>query len=114
VVLAAALAQEPHTLLLDEPTTALDLRHQVALLSTLRRENRECDVTVVLVTHDLNLAARFCPRLVLLHEGRVVADGPPAELLQAERIGHVYEVSVEVGTRADGRTPYLLPLEDDA
>ncbi|MDP8224164.1 MAG: heme ABC transporter ATP-binding protein [Candidatus Lernaella stagnicola] len=110
-LLAAALAQEPETLLLDEPTNSLDLRHQMALLSTLRRQNEDQRLTVILVTHDLNLAARYCPRVVLLHEGRIVADGNTASILTAERIAPIYDTPVEVGRRADGVTPYLLPLE---
>jgi cobalamin transport system ATP-binding protein len=108
--LAASLAQSPETLLLDEPTASLDLRHQVALMQTLRAQN-EFGLTVLLVTHDLNLAARYCPRLVLLHEGRIVADDTPAAVLTPERIAAAYGTPVEVGRRADGKTPYLLPLE---
>ena len=111
--LAAALAQEPRTLLLDEPTASLDLHHQVALLGALREENEKSGLTVVLVTHDLNLAARYCPRLVLLHEGRVAADDTPRAILTPERIGAAYGTPVEVGLRADGQTPYLLPLEQE-
>jgi ABC-type Fe3+-siderophore transport system permease subunit len=107
--LAAALAQEPEVLLLDEPTAALDLRFQVEIYETLRRLNRERNLTVVAVTHDLNLAARFCPRLVLLAQGRIVADGGAAEILRAELIARHYGVDVEVGMRADGVTPFLLP-----
>ncbi|HPM75458.1 MAG TPA: ABC transporter ATP-binding protein [bacterium] len=107
--LAAALAQEPEVLLLDEPTAALDLRFQVEIYETLRRLNRERDLTVVAVTHDLNLAARFCPRLVLLAQGRIVADGGATEILRAELIARHYGVDVEVGVRADGVTPFLLP-----
>jgi iron complex transport system ATP-binding protein len=110
-VVAAALAQEPNILLLDEPTASLDLRHQVALMAVLRRQNAARGLTVALVTHDLNLAALYCPRLALMHEGRIVADGAPAEILTPEQIGAVYQVGVETGLRGDGRTPYLLPRE---
>jgi len=109
--LAAALAQEPDTLLLDEPTASLDLRHQVDLLAALRKQNVTDGLTVIIVTHDLNLAARYCPRLILLHEGRIVADDTPQNILQANRIAEVYDTPVEVGRRADGHTPYLLPLD---
>jgi len=110
VALAAAFAQEPETLLLDEPTTALDLRHQVELMQALAVKNREAGLTVVIVTHDLNIAARYCPRLVLLHRGEIVADDRTEKILNAELIRSVYGVEVEVGRRADGQTPYLLPL----
>ena len=78
--LARALAQEPGALALDEPTVALDIQHEMTifeLLRTLSREGR----TVLLVTHHLNLAARYADRLVLMHRGRVVAAGTPAEVL---------------------------------
>jgi iron complex transport system ATP-binding protein len=112
VVLAAALAQGPRTLLLDEPTASLDLRHQVALMGALRRQNEQCGTTVALVTHDLNLAARWAPRLLLMHEGRIVADGRPADILQPDSLREVYCATVEIGRRADGVTPYILPLEE--
>ena len=107
--LAASLAQEPDVLLLDEPTAALDLRFQVEIYETLQRLNRERDLTVVAVTHDLNLAARYCPRLLLLADGRIVADGGADEILTPTLIETHYGVAVEVGRRADGVTPYLLP-----
>jgi len=112
VVLAAALAQQPSILLLDEPTASLDLRHQAALMAVLGRPDRGCGVTVLLVTHDLNLAARWAPRLALMHDGRVVADGRPADILQADRLREIYGAVVEIGRRADGVTPYILPLEE--
>ena len=109
VTLAAALAQEPDLLLLDEPTAALDLRYQVETFAALQRLNRERGLTVIVVTHDLNLAARYCPRLILLAGGRVVADGTPREILDPALIRAHSHVTVEVGQRADGVTPYLLP-----
>jgi len=111
VILAAALAQEPDTLLLDEPTAALDLRYQVEIYALLRRLNVEKKLTIVIVTHDLNLAARYCPRLILLAQGKIAADGSPDKIIEARLIGGHYGVQVEVGRRADGRTPFLLPLE---
>jgi len=112
--LAAALAQQPDTMLLDEPTASLDLRHQVDIYATLRRLNTESGLTVLVVTHDLNLAARYCPRLVLMDEGRIVADGSPGEILDPALIRKHYRVEVEVGRRADGITPYLLPTGGSA
>ncbi len=108
VVLAAALAQKPELLLLDEPTASLDLRFQVEIFRLLSRLNGEQALTVIVVTHDLNLAARYCPRLVLLSGGHVVADGPPAAILDPALIEQHYHVAVEVGRRADGVTPFLL------
>jgi iron complex transport system ATP-binding protein len=109
ITLAAALAQAPDWLLLDEPTASLDLRYQVEIFDVLRRLNRERGLSVIVVTHDLNLAARYCPRLILLAGGRVVADGAPPEILDPALIRAHYHVNVEVGRRADGVTPFLLP-----
>ena len=100
VLVAMALAQEPELLLLDEPTLHMDLAHQVALLRAMRRLQAERGLTVLAVLHDLNLAAAFAPRIVVLHQGRVVADGAPADVLSAGAGG--------AGVRrpgAGGRTP---------
>lgn len=89
VLLASMLAQGGELLLLDEPTTALDLHHQVRLFRLLR-ERAGAGQPVLCALHDLNLAARWCERVVLLHEGRVRADGPPAEVLDEALLAEVY------------------------
>ncbi|MEU8111120.1 ABC transporter ATP-binding protein [Micromonospora sp. NPDC048947] len=99
VDLARALVQEPDLLLLDEPTNHLDIRHQLELLRFLA----ESASTVVVTLHDLNLAAQYCDRLVLLHGGRVVAAGTPVEVLTTGRIEQVYQVRTDVAITADGR-----------
>jgi iron complex transport system ATP-binding protein len=91
VLLAMAVAQGGRLIVLDEPTVHLDLRHQVEVLSLLVRLSAE-GLTVLAVLHDLPMAAQFFPRLVLLDEGRIVADGAPADVLSPERIRDVYEV----------------------
>jgi iron complex transport system ATP-binding protein len=88
--IARALAQAPRVLLLDEPTVFLDLRHQVDICAILRRLNREQGLTVVLVSHDLNLASQSCDRLLLLQEGALVRLGMPSAVLQPEVIESVY------------------------
>ena len=98
VLLARAFAQRADLLLLDEPTNHLDLRHQHALLAYLR----DTRATAMLTLHDLDLAAAYCTRVVLLDRGRILADGPPHEALAAERVTRVYGVpaaSVRVGGR---------------
>jgi iron complex transport system ATP-binding protein len=100
VMLARALAQEPRLLALDEPTAHLDLRYQVECAALLRRINRERGVTVLLVSHDLNLAAEVSDRLLLLHEGRIAALGAPAEVLEEARLAGVYGCSVIVERNA--------------
>ena len=92
VLVAVALAQGGRLLVLDEPTVHLDLRHQVEVLSLLTRLSEQDGLTVLAVLHDLSMAAHFFPRLILLDRGRVVADGPAAEVLTPERIRAVYGV----------------------
>ena len=91
VLVALAVAQGGRLILLDEPTVHLDLRHQVEVLSLLARLSAD-GLTVLAVLHDLPLAAHFFPRLILLDRGRVVADGPPGEVLAPARIRDVYGV----------------------
>lgn len=96
VLFAAALAQKPAALLLDEPGTFVDLPHQVTMFRTLRELCIRDGVLCVAATHDLNLAAAFCSRIVLLDEGRVAADGPPADLLTGEPFQRVFGRHVRV------------------
>ena len=94
--LARALAQEPRGLLLDEPTAFLDLKHALELYEILLRLNRSRGLTVVTVSHDLSLAARYASRLVLLDRGRIAADGPPGEVVTPGRLREVYGTEAEV------------------
>ncbi|MBI4247342.1 MAG: ABC transporter ATP-binding protein [Candidatus Rokubacteria bacterium] len=95
-ILARALAQEPRLLLLDEPTAHLDLRYQAECVALLRRVNREQGIAVVLVSHDLNLAAELSHRLLLLAGGRIAGLGRPAEVLDERRLAEVYGCAVRV------------------
>jgi iron complex transport system ATP-binding protein len=108
VVIAMALAQEPLLLLLDEPTSHLDIRYQVETLELVQRLNRERGVTVVAALHDLNLASRYFPRLLLFQRG-VVADGGPAEVLEAGLLRRVYGVDVQVGILRGSAYLSVLP-----
>ena len=100
VALARALCQEPRLLALDEPTAHLDLRYQAECIGLLRRINRDRGTTVILVSHDLNLAAEVCDRLLLLAAGRVVCVGPPSDVLDAGRLSAVYGCDVTVSDNA--------------
>ena len=91
-VLAMAVAQAPRLLLLDEPTVHLDLRHQVKVMQLLRDLAKRDGVTILAVMHDINLAAHFFGRLLLLDQGRLVADGRPSDVLTPDRIRTVYGV----------------------
>jgi iron complex transport system ATP-binding protein len=95
-LIALALAQDTPILLLDEPTAHLDIRHQIDVLELLRRLNRERGLAVLAALHDLNLAARYFPRLVLF-AGRVIADGPPAQVLDEPTLSRIYQTPVQVG-----------------
>jgi iron complex transport system ATP-binding protein len=96
VLLARALAQEPDTILLDEPTAFLDLGHQVRIHRLLAGLHRDRGTTVVFVSHDLNLAARYADRIVLLAGGRILQDGPPARVLTPEAVRAAFGVDVRV------------------
>lgn len=108
VYLAQALAGEPSVLLLDEPTSALDLRNQVEVLTMIRAVTRTRSLTTVMAIHDINGAARFADRLVLLREGRVSASGSAANVLSPERIAEVYRIQAYVYDGPDGR-PTVMP-----
>jgi len=107
VMIARALAQEPNLLLLDEPISHLDIRYQVKICRLLRRLRAHCSLLATF--HDLNLASRFCTRLVLMSRGRIVADGPPAEVVTAENIWKVYRIKVDVKKSHEKVRYVLLP-----
>lgn len=96
VVIAGALAQSPQVLLLDEPTASLDLGYQLEIAALLTRLNRERRVTMVLATHDLNLAASLCDTLVLMRNGRVLAHGATRDVLTGTAIRQLYDVDADV------------------
>ncbi len=102
VILASALAQQPRVLLLDEPATFLDAKHQLAIHRILRELCAD-GLLVVLATHDLNLAAAYSDRIVVLHRGRVVADGAPAQALEPHTIRAVFEVNAGIISGPSGR-----------
>jgi iron complex transport system ATP-binding protein len=106
VVLARALAQRPAVLLLDEPTSHLDLRYQAEVLTAAKAAAAQ-GVGVLLVAHDLNLAARVCDRVVLLTDGRVVAEGTAARVLSPERLARAYLTEVDVFQTPGG--PVVVP-----
>jgi iron complex transport system ATP-binding protein len=108
-ILARALAQETPLLLLDEPTSHLDIGHQLDLLSRVRTLSRHGSVTVLAALHDLNLAARYADRIVVLSRGRRVADGAPRDVLSEDLLARVWGVAAELAVDARSGLPYLLP-----
>jgi iron complex transport system ATP-binding protein len=109
-LIARALTQEPRILLMDEPTAFLDLRHRLQVYEILVRLHRQRGLTVITTSHDLNLAARYGSRLVLLHRGRIVADGPPASVLTPGRIREVYGTETRVEADVVSGAPYVIPI----
>jgi iron complex transport system ATP-binding protein len=109
VVIAMALAQQPEILLLDEPTHLLDIARQAEILDLITELNLERGLTVVAAIHDLNLAGRYFDRLLLLHGGAVLAEGPPATVLRAEIVEAAYGGPVEIVPTGDGRPAIVLP-----
>jgi iron complex transport system ATP-binding protein len=110
VVIASALAQASEMLLLDEPTAALDLAYQFEIAALLLRLNRERGTTMVVSTHDLNLAAAMCDRIVLLKDGRVLAQGDTSETLTADNIRLLYEVEADVQFHARAGHLTVVPI----
>ena len=110
VWIAMALAQGTDLLLLDEPTTYLDLAHQVEMLDLLADLNARRGTTVVMVLHDLNLAARYADHLVAMADGAVVAEGPPAEVVTEDIVRGVFGLDCRVITDPVSRTPLVVPV----
>ncbi len=96
VWLAALIAQQTRYLLLDEPTSALDVAHQVEVLALIRQLSHELDLGVVLVLHDINMAARYCDRLVALREGALLRQGTPEELMTTATLADIYQLPMQV------------------
>jgi iron complex transport system ATP-binding protein len=108
VLIARALAQEPEILLLDEPSAFLDLKHQIQVFELLLRLNRERGLTIIAALHDLNLAALFFPRLVMLCNGRIHRDGAPDEVLTEKIIQDVYGIRVRIEHDSATEKPQLF------
>ncbi|MBB2946988.1 iron complex transport system ATP-binding protein [Actinoplanes lutulentus] len=109
VWVAMALAQDTDLLLLDEPTTFLDINHQVELLRLLRTLNEESGKTIVAVLHDLNLASRFCDHIIAMSGGAIVAEGPPSEVITAELVEKVFGLTCVIIPDPIAGTPIVVP-----
>lgn len=109
VWVAMALAQETEILLLDEPTTFLDIAHQIELLDLFRDLNRDSGRTIVAVLHDLNHAARYADHLVAMRDGAIVGQGAPADVLSAELVEEVFGLSCRIITDPESGTPLVIP-----
>jgi len=113
VLIARALAQEPKLLLLDEPTTHLDITHKIKILDLIKRLNKEYGLTVLVVLHDLNLASQYCDKLLLLDKGKVYKIGKPFEVLTYEIIEKVYKTVVIVEKNPITSKPYVFLVSEE-
>ena len=109
VIVARALAQQPRLILLDEPTTYLDIKHQMDLYRLMKKRNIEDGLTVITVLHDINLASTFCDRIIFLKDGRTVADGTPKDVINYAKIKEVFDTEVYVGINDLTGMPYYVP-----
>jgi len=108
VLIARALAQESGVVLLDEPTSNLDIWHQIDVMEILRTLIRKRGITAIVAIHDLNIAARYSDRIMMMKKGRIVAAGTPDEVFNQENLETVYGIKANV--RRINETPYVIPL----
>jgi len=110
VILARVLTQQPEVLLLDEPTSHLDISHQTEIFGLLKRLQEDKGLTVLTVLHDINLAALYCDKLMLLTEGRMVTQGCPESVITEENIKSVYKTNVLINKNPRTGSPYIMLL----
>lgn len=116
VALARGLVQEPHILLLDEPTSNLDIRHQLEVTKMLKNLSREKDMLIVMISHDINISAKFSDEIVMMHDGRIFAVGKPMNVINSDNLETVYGVKSKVIVEDDA--PYVIlkdaiPMSED-
>ena len=109
-VIARALAQQPRVLFLDEPTSHLDINHQVEIFDLMKKLNREQRLTVFAVTHDLNLCAEYCQFVYILKDGAIAGSGTPGQILTGDTIKSVYGAEVEILTNPRSGSPIIVPV----
>ncbi|MDD2751584.1 MAG: ABC transporter ATP-binding protein [Candidatus Omnitrophica bacterium] len=113
VIIAKALTQEPVLLFLDEPTSHLDIGHQIQILDLLKKLNRQNNLTIVMVLHDLNLASEYCNRILLLSGGKVFQDEVPEKVLTYQNIEAVYKTIVVVKENPLSKKPYVILVPEE-
>lgn len=113
VWLAMALAQKPDVLLLDEPTTYLDLSHQLELMELVEEINQKLKMTIIMVLHDLNQASRYSDRLVIMKSGEIVADGVPKDIICEELIRKIYRIQCDIDVDPISQKPRIHPIKLD-
>ncbi|MEY3966908.1 MAG: hypothetical protein RLZ96_434, partial [Actinomycetota bacterium] len=109
-LIAAALVKNPEVLLLDEPTNSLDYSHQLQVINLLSSLKRERGMTIVTVIHDLNLAARFADQIVILNDGKILAQGIAAEVITPTNLASAFHILARVLEDPVGKTPLVIPI----
>jgi iron complex transport system ATP-binding protein len=109
VMIASALTQQPKVLLLDEPTSALDIHHQIEIYRILKSEQENQKLTIIVVTHDINLASQYCGRIILMDKGKILDDGSPAKVLQFKTLQDTFGVDVYIDINPFTKSLYILP-----
>lgn len=110
VVIARALAQNPSIILLDEPTSHLDINHQIEILNLLKRLNQEKSTTIVIVIHDINIASRYSDEIIMINEGKIVGIGRPEEVITKKNIEETYNLKVIIEKNRVTNKIYLTPI----
>lgn len=110
-IIAKALAQKPAIILLDEPTSNLDINHQMDVLNLLKKLNKENGLTVILVIHDINLACRYSDEIILLNQGKILGIGSPEEVITVDNIENAYDMKVAIEKNKYTDTIHLTPIE---
>ena len=110
VIIAKALAQNSSIILLDEPTSSLDINHQIEVLNLLKNLNKEKKTTVIIVLHDINLAARYSDKIIFLNDGEIISQGSPEEVITEENIKKAYDMEIYLETNKHTNSPYLIPV----
>lgn len=110
VMIACALAQTPEIMLLDEPVSNLDIQHQVETMNILKKLNSEKGMTVIVVLHDLNLAAEYSDTVMLLKDGKLLCSGTPSEVISLENISMAYETKVYMTENPFSGNPHIIPV----
>ena len=115
IIIAKAIAQEPQLFLLDEPTSDLDLKNQIQVMKKLKSlvSDTESPKSALIAIHDINIAARFSDRIILLSDGEIVADGTPAEVLTSENIAKVFDVTSEISLPTSVSEPLRVFVKDE-
>jgi iron complex transport system ATP-binding protein len=109
--IAMALAQRPKILLLDEPTTYLDISHQFEVLELIKHLNKEMGITIIMVLHDLNQAARYSDNIIVLKDGTIYKKGTPKEIITQEVLSEVFNINVKILHDEYNNCPYFIPMD---